>query len=63
MWQLIMEGQACGEIAKDDPNQLMVALLACFDGLMKRASMLDTDAGKENFPDTKIILRMLRPEA
>ncbi len=41
MRQLIVEGQASGEIAKDDPDQLMVALLACFDGLMKRATMLD----------------------
>jgi AcrR family transcriptional regulator len=59
MRQLIVEGQACGEIAMDDPDQLMVALLACFDGLMKRANMLDADAGKKNFPDAKIILRML----
>jgi AcrR family transcriptional regulator len=62
MRQLIVEGQACGEIAKDDPDQLLVALLACFDGLMKRASMLDAGAGKKNFPDTRIILRMLSPE-
>jgi AcrR family transcriptional regulator len=62
MRQLIIEGQACGEIANDDPDQLMVALIVCFDGLMKRASMLDAAAGKNNFPDTRIILRMLKPE-
>ena len=63
MRQLIVEGQASGEIAKDDPDQLMVALLACFDGLIKRASMLDAAAGKKGFPDARIILRMLKPEA
>ncbi len=60
--KLIVEGQATGEIAKDDPDQLMVALLACFDGLMKRASMLDPADYKKHFPDTKIILRMLKPD-
>ena len=36
MRQLIVEAQATGEVAKDDPDQMMVALLACFDGLMKK---------------------------
>ena len=62
MRQLIVEGQATGEIVKDDPDQLMIALLACFDGLMKRASMLDPADSKKYFPDTKIILRMLKPD-
>lgn len=62
MRQLIVEGQASGEIANDDPDQLMVALLACFDGLMKRATMLHPNDAKSHFPDAKIILRMLRPE-
>jgi Transcriptional regulator len=62
MRQLIVEGQATGEVAKDDPDQLMIALLACFDGLMKRASMLDPADSKKYFPDAKIILRMLKPE-
>ena len=62
MRQLIIEGQATGEIVKDDPDQLMVALLACFNGLMKRATMLDPNDAKNHFPDAKIILRMLKPE-
>ena len=62
MRQLIVEGQAAGEIAKDDPDQLMVALLACFEGLMKRASMLDPADNNKHFPDSKIILRMLKPD-
>lgn len=61
MRQLIVEGQASGEIAKDDPDQLMVALLAFFDGLMKRASLLG-GAGEAHFPETRIILRMLKPD-
>ncbi len=62
MRQLIVEGQTAGEIAKDDPDELMVALLACFEGLMKRATMLDPKDAKNHFPDAKIILRMLKPE-
>jgi hypothetical protein len=61
MHQLIIEGQATGEIAKDDPDQLMVALMACINGLMKRATMLNPEDAKKYFPDTKIILRMLKP--
>jgi AcrR family transcriptional regulator len=62
MRQLIVEGQASGEIANDDPDQLMVALLALFDGLMKRATTLDSGDNKTHFPDAKIILRMLKPD-
>ena len=62
MRQLIVEGQATGEIVKDDPDQLMVALLSCFDGLMKRSSMLGVSDSKKHFPAAKIILRMLKPE-
>jgi len=62
MRQLIVEGQATGEIAKDDPDQLMVALLACFQGLVKRATMLNSADNSQHFPDANIILRMLKPE-
>ncbi len=62
MRQLIVEAQSTGEIAHDDPDELMVALLACFNGLMKRATMLDPKDAKTHFPDTKIILRMLKPD-
>jgi len=61
--QLIVEGQATGEIIDEDPDQLMVALLACFNGLMKRATMLDPNYAKSHFPEAKTILRMLRPES
>ena len=62
MRQLIVEGQTTGEIVDEDPDQLMVALLACFNGLMKRATMLNPNDAKNHFPEAKIILRMFRPE-
>jgi AcrR family transcriptional regulator len=62
MRQLIVEGQATGEIVNEDPDQLMVVLLAFFNGLMKRAAMIDPDDAKSHFPESKIILRMLRPK-
>ncbi len=62
MRELIVEGQATGEVAKDDPDQLMVALMACINGLMKRATMLDPNDAQKHFPETKIILRMLKPD-
>ncbi len=60
--QLIVEGQATGEITNDDPDQLMVALMACINGLMKRATMLNPEDAKKHFPEAKIILRMLKPD-
>ena len=62
MRQLIVDGQATGEIVKDDPDQLLVALLAFVNGLMKRATMLDPKDAKFHFPEAKIILRIFKPE-
>ncbi|MGD0994434.1 MAG: TetR/AcrR family transcriptional regulator [Candidatus Bathyarchaeia archaeon] len=62
MRQLIVEGQASGEIAKDDPDQLMTALMACFDGLVKRTTWLDPEDAKKHFPEVKIIMRILKPD-
>lgn len=58
--QLIIEGQATGEIASGDPDQLVVAVMAYFDGL-SRWSLRDPEFLKNHFPDTEIILRMLKP--
>jgi len=63
MRQLIVEGQATGEIVRDDPDELMVTMLACFNGLMKRATMLDPNDAESHFPDAKIILHMLLHES
>jgi len=59
--QLIAQGQTSGEIAKDDPEQLFIALVACIDGLVKWASWEGLN-DKDNFPDAKIVLRMLKPD-
>lgn len=58
--QLIVDGQSSGEIAKDDPDQLLEAVMACIEGLWKR--MAYSDKPSENYPDPKIVLRMLKPD-
>lgn len=63
MRKLIVEGQASGEIAGDDPDQLLLALMACFDGLTGRAAVLASGESGSHFPDARIFLRMLRPDA
>jgi AcrR family transcriptional regulator len=63
MRQLIIEGQAAGEVAKDDPDQLLAALMACIDGLVRRTALVDHEEAREHFPNARIILRMLKPEA
>src|SRR5947209_2480898 len=35
MRQLFVEGQTSGEVAGGDPDQLVIAILACFDGLSR----------------------------
>ena len=57
--KLIVEGQAAGEIARGDPYQLVVALLAYLDGLT-RISLYDPQRFKEHFPDASIIMRIFR---
>jgi AcrR family transcriptional regulator len=59
---LIIEGQAAGEIAEGDPDQLVVALLAYLDGLT-RFSLYDPQRFKEHFPEARIIMRLFRPES
>lgn len=56
---LIIEGQAAGEIARDNPDQLVSALMACFDGLAGRAFLFDA---RGQYPDARIFLRMLKPQ-
>lgn len=59
--KLIIEGQATGEIAEGDPDQLVVALLAYLDGLT-RFSLYDPQRFKEHFPEARIVMRLFRPE-
>jgi len=63
MRKLIVEAQSRGDIAGDDPDQLLAALLACIDGLASRMSGPGRVEYRKNFPDSKIILRMLKHDA
>lgn len=58
---LIVEGQAVGEIAQGDPDQLTLALTAYLDGLT-RISLYDPQRLKAHFPGAEIVLRMFKPE-
>ncbi len=58
---LIVEGQATGEVAAGDPDQLVRAIFACGDGLLQWA-VHHPDHPQEHFPDATIFLRMLTPE-
>lgn len=58
--QLIVEGQATGEIAKGDPDQLVAAFLAYLDGITRMA-VYNPDQFKQHFPDPEIILRIFKP--
>ncbi len=62
MRKLIVEGQASGEIAKDSPDHLLEAIMACIEGLWRRMLYSDPDKISENLPDARIILRMLKPD-
>jgi AcrR family transcriptional regulator len=60
--RLIVEGQATGEIARDNPDKLVRAVMACIDGLSRMAP-LSSEQLESDMPDASIILRMLRPDA
>jgi AcrR family transcriptional regulator len=62
MRQLIVEGQATGEAAGGDPDQLMIVVLACLDGL-SRLALREPERVKKHFPDTQIILRIFKPHS
>lgn len=59
--QLIVEGQATGEIAPDDPEQLIAALFACLQGLWSGMAFRDPKHRSSHMPDARIVLRLLRP--
>lgn len=58
--QLIVEGQASGEIVKEDPDQLMMAIIACLDGLWRLMVQVEPEQFKQQIPEARIILRMVR---
>jgi AcrR family transcriptional regulator len=59
---LIVEGQASGEIAEDDPDQLTAALMACLDGISRAMVNLDPKAARASIPEARVIMRMFRPD-
>ncbi len=62
MRQLIVEGQATGEVAEGDPDQLVIVVLACLDSLT-RLALRSPEQFKGNFPDNRIILRIFKPHS
>jgi AcrR family transcriptional regulator len=53
--QLIVEGQATGEVVQDDPDQLVTAILALIQGLT-----IDPQLTTRVLPDPEIVLRLLQ---
>jgi len=60
--ELIVEGQATGEVTAGDPEQLVTAVLASLDGLTRLAA-INPERFQQHFPDARIILQMLKPHA
>ena len=60
--QLIVEGQATGEVAEGDPDQMVSIVLASLDGL-SRWALSEPEQFKKNFPDAGIILRIFKPHS
>jgi AcrR family transcriptional regulator len=58
--QLIVEGQATGEFIAGDPDQLVMAVVACLEGLTSLA-LIEPEHFKKHCPDAEVILRMLKP--
>ena len=61
MKQLIVEGQALGQIARGDPDQLLLTLESCLMGLALSATSQDPEQFQRHFPDLEVLLRLLKP--
>jgi AcrR family transcriptional regulator len=59
--QLVVEGQATGEIVHDDPDQLVAAVTACVSGLSQAATWQAPEQFQKTFPDVAIIFRLFIP--
>jgi AcrR family transcriptional regulator len=53
MRALVVEGQAAGEVAEGDPDQLVTAVTACIDGLSRPGIRIGA------FPSPGIVMRLL----
>jgi AcrR family transcriptional regulator len=58
--QLIVEGQATGEVVAGDPDGLVTAIAASLEGLVKFA-LRHPEQFSKAYPDADIFLRMLKP--
>ncbi|GAB4423723.1 MAG: hypothetical protein OHK0015_01620 [Chloroflexi bacterium OHK40] len=58
--QLIVLGQASGEVAMDDPDQLVIAIVATLEGLT-RFGLHHPEQFQRLCPEPGILLRMLEP--
>lgn len=58
--RLIIAGQASGEVAPGDPNQLVRAIFSALEGLTAWPKS-DPAAHQADFPNAEILLRMLEP--
>ena len=57
--QLVVEGQALGQVSRRDPDQLVLLYLACIYGLAAGAG-LSMNSVNEHTPDAEAILQILR---
>src|SRR6266700_2410232 len=55
MRQLIVEGQATGEIVAGDPDQLVIIIAACLEGLT-RLAFLNPEQFKKHCPDAEVLM-------
>lgn len=60
--ELIVKGQASGEVAQGDPDQMVTLVLVSLDGLSRWALRGPEQFGK-NFPDASLILRIFKPDS
>ncbi|WP_019912172.1 TetR/AcrR family transcriptional regulator [Paenibacillus sp. HW567] len=58
--QLILDGQASGEVVQGDPHQLVVLYLCTIQGLTVGLHFFGNDT-IEHFPDIDTVLRILKP--
>lgn len=58
--KLIVEGQASGEIAEGDPEQMVTFVLVSLDGL-SRWALQGPEQLRKSFPDASLILRIFKP--
>ncbi len=59
--KLIIEGQASGEVVKDDPDKLVAALIIYIIGTGRWISTVGANESANHFPDAEIALRMVKP--